>query len=405
MSLDREIAGFFPQLKRQVNGQRLVYLDSAATTLKPRAVIEAVRMSLENETANVHRGAHWLSDQATEKFEKVRDALRDFVGAEQSSEIIFTRGTTEGINLLARSLGGTILNEGDEIILSQMEHHSNIVPWQLIAAEKKVKVRFIPVTADGSLDFDQFKAMLNPKVRIVSLVQLSNALGTVNSLEKFFAEARAHGAVTVVDAAQSASVMKLDVRALGADFLVASGHKMFGPTGIGFLYGKQMWLEKLPPYHGGGSMISEVTEERTEFLAPPHRFEAGTPAIAEVMGLGAALEFIRSLGYENILRHERQITNAVEDGLSALGGIDRIGTSPNHSHVVSFLLEGTHPSDIGSILDEQGIAIRTGHHCCQPLMRRFGIPGTARASFSVYTSEEDVEDFLDGVSKAKELLT
>ena len=405
MSLDREVAALFPQLKRQVNGQRLVYLDSAATALKPRPVIEAVRFNMESESANVHRGAHWLSDQATEKFEKVRDALRDFVGAEYSSEIVFTRGTTEGLNLLARSLGGSILEEGDEIVLSQMEHHSNIVPWQMIALERKAKVRFVPVTADGSLDFTQFKSMMNSKVKIVSLVHLSNALGTVNPLAQFFAEAHVHGAVTVTDAAQSASVMKLDVRALGADFLVASGHKMFGPTGIGFLYGKQSWLEKLPPYQGGGSMISEVTEQGSTYLAPPHRFEAGTPPIAEVMGLGAAVEFIRGLGFENILRHEREITRGVEDGLAAIGDIQRIGSAPQHSHVVSFLLEGTHPSDVGAILDEQGIAIRTGHHCCQPLMKRFGVPGTARASFSVYTSEEDVRDFLEGVRKAKELLT
>lgn len=405
MSLDQDVAALFPQLKRQAHGHRLVYLDSAATALKPRAVVEAVRNSLEFETANVHRGAHWLSDQATEKFEKVREAVRAFVGAERSSEIVFTRGTTEGINLLARTLGATHLSEGDEILVSQMEHHSNIVPWQMIAAERKASVKFAPVNADGALDFAGFKAMLSPKVKIVSLVHLSNALGTINPLKDFFKEARAQGAVTVVDAAQSASMMPLNVHEMDADFLVFSGHKIFAPTGVGILYGRQALLEKLPPYQGGGSMIHEVTEKGSSYLPPPHRFEAGTPPIAEVIGLGAALEFVKELGFENIAKHEREITRATEEGLAAVDGLRRYGIAKNHSHVISFLLEGAHPSDVGAILDEQGIAVRAGHHCCQPLMKRLGIPGTVRASFSVYTSAEDVRDFIKGVQKAKELLT
>lgn len=402
MSLDREVASLFPQLKRQVHGNRLVYLDSAATALKPRSVSETVRQYLEFETANVHRGAYWLSDQATEKFENVRELVKSFVGADSRTEIVFTRGTTEGINLLARTLP---IGEGDEIIVSQMEHHSNIVPWQMVAAEKRAKVRFAPVSADGSLDFAGYKAMLNPRVKVVSLVHLSNALGTINPLKDFFREARAVGAITVVDAAQSVSVLSLNVREMDADFLVFSGHKVFGPTGVGVLYGRQELLEKLPPYQGGGSMIHEVTEAGSDFLPPPHRFEAGTPAIAEVLGLGKALEFVRGLGYENIAKHERDITRAAEDGLASIEGLERYGMATNHSHVLSFLLEGAHSSDVGSILDEQGIAVRAGHHCCQPLMRRFGISGTVRASFSVYTSIEDVENLVDGVRKAQELLT
>lgn len=404
MSLDTQIRPQFPQLKRSVRGRPLVYLDNAATTLKPESVIETVRRHLSEGAANVHRGAHFLSDEATEQFENVRELARGFVNADSKNEIIFTRGTTEGLNLLAHALG-TTLKPGDEILLSQMEHHSNIVPWHMAAERHGAKVRFAPVLDNGALDAEAFKKMLSEKTKIVSLVHLSNALGTLNPLKDLFAAAHKVGAVCVADAAQSASVCALDVKDLGADFLALSGHKMFGPTGIGVLYGRMALLEKLPPYQGGGSMIADVLEERSTYLAPPHRFEAGTPPIAEVLGLGAAMQFILNLGFDKLKAHERHIMALAEKGLESIGGIRRIGQAPEHSHVLSFLIEGSHPSDVGAILDEQGIAVRAGHHCCQPLMRRFGIPGTVRASFSAYTSDQDIAAFLAGVKKAKEMLT
>jgi cysteine desulfurase/selenocysteine lyase len=299
---------------------------------------------------------------------------------------------------------GRQLQSGDEILLSQMEHHSNIVPWQMIAQEKGAVVKFAPILDDGSLNRTAFKNLLSNKTRIVSLVHLSNALGTLNPLKELFAEARAVGAICVADAAQSVSYTKIDVRDLGADFLAMSAHKLFGPTGLGFLYGRLDLLEKLPPYQGGGSMISEVTEQGATFLAPPHRFEAGTPAIAEVVGFGAALDFVTSLGFDNVQKHEKEIMAMAEDLTKDISGLRRIGQAPQRGHVFSFLLEGSHPSDVGAILDEQGVAVRAGHHCRQPLMKRLNIPGTVRASFSVYTSEEDVERFARAVRKAKEML-
>lgn len=401
---EREIGKMFPQLARQVRGKRLVYLDSAATSLKPLPVIEAVARHMREQTSNVHRGAHFISDEATAMFEGVREKARAFLGADAKSEIVFTHGTTEGINLLARSLGGMALHEGDEIILSQMEHHSNIVPWQMIAKEKGAEVRFVPVLDDGTLDFAAFQKMLSRKVKIVSLVHLSNALGTVNPLAKFFAEAHKFGAFCVADAAQSAAAGPIDVRQMNCDFLVFSGHKAFGPTGVGVLYGRGEWLEKMPPYQGGGSMITEVREDGVDFLPPPQRFEAGTPPIAEVAGLGAAFDFIAQIGFDFIGLHEQRLAAAAGEMLGQVPGLRRIGSAPEQKHVISFLIEGTHPSDVGAILDEQGIAIRAGHHCCQPLMRRFGIPGTARASFAVYTTEADIEQLAQGLRKAGELL-
>ncbi len=403
MSLD--VRAEFPQFTRQLRGRRLVYLDSAATTLKPRPVIEAVMRHMATETANVHRGAHQLSDEATEKFENVRERVRRFIGGVSTNEIIFTRGTTDGLNLLAQTLGRSILHMGDEIFLSQMEHHSNIVPWQMIAAEKRAVVRFIPVLDDGSLDFVAFKKMLSPRCKILSLVHLSNALGTLNPVRDFFKAARAHGVQCVLDAAQSVSVLPLDVAELGCDFLVFSGHKLFAPTGVGVLWGREDHLNLLPPYQGGGSMIAEVSEERSEYLKAPHRFEAGTPPIMEIMGLGAALDFVGHLGFDPIQAHERAIMEYAETELVKIPDLRRFGNSPQHRHIFSFLLGGSHPSDVGAILDEQGIAVRSGHHCCQPLMKRFAIPGTVRASFSIYTNEADIADLVVGIKKAKEMLT
>lgn len=405
MSFEKEMAELFPQVGHLIDGQRLVYLDSAATSLKPRPVVEAVAEHMRFQTANVHRGAHRLSDMATEAFESTRDLVAQYLGASSRNEIIFTRGTTEGLNLLARSLGGQILGEGDEILISQMEHHSNIVPWHMIAAEKKAVVRFVPVLEEGSLDFEGFKKLLSPKTKIVSLVHLSNALGTVNDVKKFFAQARAVGAKTIVDAAQSAVDGALKVQDLEADFLVFSGHKIFAPTGVGVLYGREELLNSMPPYQGGGSMISEVREDRVTFLDSPHRFEAGTPAIAEVAGLKAALTLIQQIGAEALARHERKLRDLVDDEFAKIPGLRRIGQAPSRKHIASFLLADAHPSDVGAILDEQGIAVRAGHHCCQPLMQRFGIPGTVRASFSVYNTEDDIYELAEGLRKAEELLT
>jgi cysteine desulfurase/selenocysteine lyase len=398
------VRGQFPQLEVKARGKRLVYLDSAATSLKPRAVIEAVNDYLSMQVSNVHRGAHYLADRGTERFEGVRDHVSRFIGAENRNEIVFTRGTTEGINLVAASWGRAHLQEGDEILVSQMEHHSNIVPWQMIAAERKAVVRFVPVLDDGTLDFAGFKRMLSIRTRIVSLVHLSNVLGTMNPLARFFAEARKVGALTLADAAQSIVAAPIRVKELGCDFLTFSGHKMFASTGVGVLYGRQSLLESMPPYQGGGSMIADVKEDGISFLPPPQRFEAGTPPVAEVISLGAALEFIEDLGFDWIRQHEQQLMAQAEEGLRRIGGIRRLGAAADRGHILSFLVEGHHPADFGVLLDEQGVAVRTGHHCCQPLMRRFGIPGTIRASFSVYTSEEDIHDFLIALNKAKDML-
>ncbi len=404
MDFEREMTALFPQLTRQVRGRPLVYLDSAATAMKPVSVVDAVSRYLREGAANVHRAAHFLSDEATEKYEQAREKAGTYVGARSKNEIVFTRGTTEGLNLLARSLGSLILNEGDEIVLSQMEHHSNIVPWHMIASERRARVRFVPVRDDGTLDFDAYKGLLSERTKIVSLVHLSNAIGTLNPLADFFREARRVGAVCIADVAQSAATGNIDVSQLGCDFLAFSGHKVFGPTGVGVLYGREEWLAKMPPYQGGGSMISEVREDGVEYLAPPLRFEAGTPPIAEIIGLSAALDFVNSVGAENIRAHEKKIMKLAESELSRIPGVKFIGNAPSRAHVLSFLVEGTHPSDVGAILDEQGIAVRAGHHCCQPLMRRFSIPGTIRASFSVYTRESDIHALAEGVRKARELL-
>ncbi len=394
----------FLQLTRKVRDRRLVYLDSAATTLKPRAVIDAVTESLAWGAANVHRGAHLLSDEATEKFEAVRAHVARFIGAKQSSEIVFTKGTTEGLNLLASSLGEILIEPGDEILVSQMEHHSNIVPWQMMAKQKGAKVLFVRVTDQGEIDHEHFKSLLSPRTKIVSLVHLSNSLGTVNPLAELFKQARQVGAICVVDAAQSISFMPIDVATLGCHFLVFSGHKIFAPTGVGVLYGELELLNKMPPYQGGGSMIERVSESGTTFLDAPHRFEAGTPPIAEVMGLGASLRFVESIGLEAIASHERTLQVYAAECLRKLGDIEIYGQSADQGPILSFLINGSHPSDVGALLDQQGVAVRAGHHCCQPLMARFGVVGTVRASFSIYSSDEDVDQFVEALRKAKGML-
>jgi len=397
----------FPQLKRVMRGDRpLVYLDSAATSLKPLPVIEAVREAMSWSVANVHRGAHQLGDELTERFEGAREKVRKFVGASRAEEIVFTRGTTEGLNLLASSLGRTVVKSGDVILLSQMEHHSNIVPWMMMAEERGARVEFVRVTDTGELDRADFsRRLLGGRVKIVSLVHVSNVLGTVNPLAEMFVEARAQGAVCVADAAQSVAALGVDVQTLGCDFLVFSGHKMFAPTGVGVLYGRYEWLDRLSPYQGGGSMISKVSEQGVEFLAPPHRFEAGTPPIVEVLGLGAAVDFISEVGRDRIVKHEKELQSALREGVASIPDWREVGTSPTRTHAVSFLLGDAHPGDVSAILDEMGIAVRSGHHCCQPLMQRFGIGGTVRASFSIYNSTEDIEMFLRGLKKTQEILS
>lgn len=390
----------FPQLQLQVNGKPLVYLDSAASALKPRSVIEKMRDYMEMGAANVHRGAHHLSDVATDEYESVRDLVAQFISAKSSSEIVFTGGTTAGLNLIAYSLARSILKEGDEILLSQMEHHSNVVPWQMAAKEKHAVVRFVPVNEDGSFDRVAYRSMLNPKTKIVAITQLSNALGTWNELKDLVAEARKQGAYFVVDAAQSITARPVSVQDIDCDFLVFSGHKLFGPTGVGVLYGKEEVLKDMPPFFGGGSMIEQVTEKNVTFLSPPHRFEAGTPPIGEVLALGEAIRFYNKLDAQALIKNDRELLRFAQAELSKLE-ISVLAPNVDRSHVLSFNVAGAHPSDVGAMLNEQGIAVRAGHHCCQPLMARFKIPGTVRASFSIYSSEEDVAKLVTALKKVK----
>lgn len=394
----------FPALSQNINGHPLVYLDNAATSLKPRRVVDRLSKFYLTESANVHRGAHFLSDQATAAFENSRAIVANFLGASNSNEVIFTKGTTEGLNLLARTLGSQ-LRPGDEILLSKMEHHSNIVPWQLIAEEKSLSLRFVELNKDGTLNLESFRSLLSDRTKIVSFVHCSNALGTINPVKDLFTEARKFGAKTILDAAQSVSFMRVNVQELGCDFLVFSGHKIFAPTGIGVLWGREQALNNLIPYQSGGSMIERVKTSKTTFLSAPHRFEAGTPHIAGAIGLSEALNFISELGIENIYQHELDLAEKAREELKGLPGIRFVGEAPRRANIVSFVFEGIHPSDIGQLLDREGIALRTGHHCTQPLMDYFGLPGTIRASFSIYNSYSDINRLVTAIRKALEILT
>ena len=356
------------------------------------------------ETANVHRGAHYLSDRATVKFEEARKTVAQFVGANSPQEIIFTKGTTDSINLVASSWGRRFLNSGDEIILSEMEHHSNIVPWQMIAEERGCKVRFIRVTPEGELDFDHFLTLLNKNTKMLAITHCSNTLGTLNDLARFLREAQRVGVKTLVDAAQSVTFCRLDVQSLGCDFLVFSGHKIYGPYGVGVLFGRQELLAEMPPYQGGGAMIAQVTQEKTTYLAPPQRFEAGTPNISGVIGLGAAIKFTMGLDPKSVTAHEQGLLSRAVRELSNFERFQPVGISKSRVNIFSFLLKGLHPADVGQILDQQGVAVRIGHHCTQPLMRAYGLTGTVRASFGVYNNEEDVDIFVRALKKAQELL-
>jgi len=395
----------FPVIGRQVRSCQLVYLDSAASALKPRQVIDRLSRYYQSETANVHRAAHYLAEQGTIAYEDARAAVREFVNAEHSHEIVFTRGSTEAINLVAQSYGRKFFKPGDEILLSELEHHSNIVPWQLIAEEKGCTIKVIPITVGGELDFVRFTELLSSRTKMVAITSCSNVLGTIPDVEKFVEAAHRAGAKVLIDGAQGVAQMKTDVRKLGCDFLVFSGHKIFGPYGIGALYGKAELLEAMPPYQGGGSMISEVTWERSSWAAVPHKFEAGTPSIGDALGLAVALRYVANLGWDAIHKHEHELLDYARGELSAIPGLTFYGNARRRAAILSFNIEGAHASDLGALVDQQGVAIRAGHHCCQPLMRRLGVPATARASFSIYNNRQDVDALQAALLKAKEILS
>ena len=393
----------FPILASQVRGKPLVYLDNGATTQKPLAVIEAIDRYYRSQNSNVHRGAHYLSDLATTEFEGARQIVADFLNATRE-EILWTRGTTESINVVAQCYGREQLQPGDEVLISAMEHHSNIVPWQLACQRTGASLKVIPVLADGSLDMDTFHTRLNERTRIVALVQVSNALGTVNPVAEVIAAAKKVGAVTLVDGAQAVSHLAVDVRALDCDFYAFSAHKVFGPTGIGVLYGKRALLEAMPPYQGGGEMIEKVTFAESTWNELPYKFEAGTPNIAGAIGFGAALRWLGEQDRTALQAHEADLLAYATDKAQAFDGLKLVGTAPSKVSVMSFLLDGAHPNDVGHLLDQQGIAVRTGHHCTMPLMDHFGIPGTVRASFSVYNSRDDIDALFRGLDKVRTFL-
>ena len=393
----------FPILASQVRGKPLVYLDNGATTQKPLAVIEAIDRYYRSQNSNVHRGAHYLSDLATAEFEGARQIVADFLNATRE-EILWTRGTTESINLVAQCHGREQLQPGDEVLISAMEHHSNIVPWQLACQRTGASLKVIPVLADGSLDMDAFHTLLNERTRIVALVQVSNALGTVNPVAEVIAAAKKVGAVTLIDGAQAVSHFAVDVRALDCDFYAFSAHKVFGPTGIGVLYGKRALLEAMPPYQGGGEMIEKVTFADSTWNELPYKFEAGTPNIAGAIGFGAALRWLGEQDRAALQAHEADLLAYATEQAQAFAGLKLVGTAHNKVSVMSFLLDGAHPNDVGHLLDQQGIAVRTGHHCTMPLMDHFGIPGTVRASFSVYNSRDDIDALFRGLDKVRTFL-
>ena len=393
----------FPVLGRPVHGKKLVYLDSAATSQKPKMVIEAVRRYYEEENANIHRGVHFLSERATELYEAARQKVQKFINARAVHEIIFTRGTTEAINLVAASFARPRLKAGDEIVLTQMEHHSNIVPWQLAAESVGAKLRVVPINDRGELLLDEYEKLLNEKTRLVSVVHVSNTLGTINPVKEMIATAHRRGIPVLVDGAQAAPHLKIDVQDLDADFYAFSGHKMCGPTGIGVLYGKEQHLSAMPPYQGGGDMIRTVRFEKTTYNDLPFKFEAGTPHIAGAIGLGAAIDYLSGIGLDAISPAQQDPVPEGHEALSQVSGLKIIGTAARKAGVISFVMEDVHPHDIGTILDREGIAIRTGHHCTMPLMERLGLPATARCSIAFYNSREDLDALIGGLKKVRGL--
>ena len=402
MALDiQNIRAQFPALHQEVNGKALVYFDNAATSQKPQMVIDAITHYYSKENSNIHRGVHYLSQQATNKYEAAREAVRRFINADSIEEIIITRGTTEAINLVSSCLARSLFKEGDEIIISAIEHHSNIVPWQMACEQSGALLKVIPVLDSGELDMDAYEGLLNEKTKLVAVNHISNALGTINPIEEMIPLAHAQGALVLIDGAQAVPHTKVDVQALNADFYCFSAHKMYGPTGVGILYGKKEILEEMPPYHGGGEMIKEVTFEGSTYNDLPYKFEGGTPNIAGGIGIEAAIHFMEEVGIENIAKQESKLLKYATKKLKEIGGIRFIGEAKNKAGLVSFLIEGIHPYDAGTILDKLGIAIRTGHHCAQPVMERFNVPGTIRASFAVYNTREEIDIFIAGINRVK----
>ncbi len=393
----------FPVLAQQVHGKPLVYLDNAATSQKPKVVIDTVTQYYMAQNANVHRGIHFLSEQATQAFEGARANVARFLNASDAREIIFVRGATEGINLVAQSYGRMSIKTGDEIIISAMEHHSNIVPWQILCQETGAVLRVIPMNDDGEVLIDEYGKLLNAKTRFVSVAHVSNALGTINPVKQIVEMAHSHGVPVLLDGAQAAPHLPLDVRGLDCDFYVFSSHKLFGPTGVGVVYGKAHLLEAMPPYQGGGDMILSVTFEKTLYNVVPFKFEAGTPHIEGVIGLGAAIDYVGGIGLEAIGAYERGLLTYVTDALSSIKGLRIIGTAKEKASILSFVLDGVHAHDIGTILDQEGIAIRTGHHCAQPVLQRFGVPATARASLAFYNTKGEIDALVEATHKVTEL--
>jgi cysteine desulfurase / selenocysteine lyase len=389
----------FPILHTEVNGKPLVYLDNGASSQKPQSVIDTISRYYEQENSNIHRGVHTLSANATAAYEEVRKKVQHFINAQHDHEVIFTSGTTGGINLVASAFGEKFVGKDDEIIITAMEHHSNIVPWQMLCERKGAKLRVIPISDEGEISLDDFSKLLSSKTKLVSVVHISNSLGTVNPVAEVIRMAHANGTPVLVDGAQAVHHMPVDVQELDCDFYAFSAHKMYGPTGVGILYGKEEYLNAMPPYQGGGDMIKTVTFERTEYNELPFKFEAGTPNIAGGMGLGAAIDFINGIGFETIMAHERQLMHYGIETLGGIKGLRQIGMAKERAGVISFLLEDVHPYDTGVILDKMGIAVRTGHHCTQPVMDRFGIPGTVRASFAFYNTRAEIDKLAEGLER------
>lgn len=397
------IRNLFPILHQEVNGHPLIYFDNAATTQKPVAVLDAIQQYYEKDNSNIHRGAHTLADRATRQYEETRESVRKLLNARETAEIIFTRGTTESINLVAKTFGPKFIQKGDEILISTLEHHSNIVPWQMLCEQTGAILKVIPITDAGELVIDEFEKLLSSKTKLVSIVHASNALGTINPAKKIIEAAHAVGAKVLLDGAQSASHLEVDVQDLDCDFLAFSAHKLYGPTGLGVLYGKRELLEEMPPFLGGGEMIQEVTFEKTTYNSIPFKFEAGTPSIAEVIAFKSALDFIFTTGKKQILAHENDLLDYATGILGDIKGLIPVGTAPEKVAVFSFTIQGMHPFDVGQLLDAKGVAVRTGHHCTQPLMHRLGLEGTVRASFAVYNTRAEVEVFAQAVAKIASL--
>ena len=393
----------FPILGRTVYNRPLVYLDNGATTQKPRCVVDAITDEYYSVNANVHRGVHFLSQQATELHEASRETVRKFINARSTNEIVFTRGTTESINLLAYSFGEAMMKEGDEVIISTMEHHSNIVPWQLLAERKGIKLRVIPITDEGELVMEEYERLFNEKTRLVSVMHVSNVLGTVNPVRRIIDTAHSHGVPVLIDGAQSTPHFAVDMQELDCDFFAFSGHKIYGPTGVGVLYGKEEWLDRLPPYQGGGEMIKNVSFEKTTFNELPYKFEAGTPDYVATHALAKALDYVSEIGMDNIQRHEQELTRYATERMAEIPGMRFIGTAPGKDAVISFLVGDIHHLDMGTPLDRLGIAVRTGHHCAEPLMRRMGIEGTVRASFGLYNTKEEVDILVAGIDRVRKM--